>query len=218
MKKKLLSLVLAGAMVASTSVSAFAAGTTVIEKPDTEEPKQEIQITGEVYSEDNAAPSGTFNVTVPTAAAFTVDSSGNLLVAEKMTIRNDGRKGIDVYADKFVDSTKSQGEGITVVEEQDIKSKNRAHVSLKLTGGLDTAYFKTEDTTQSGNNGVYKDNTLLDKATDGVKLVNIQSGEQKDLTLSGTAGSTNAELSDEVKQKGTTDTFTLTLKIKKSEN
>lgn len=218
MKKKLLSLVLAGAMVASTSVSAFAAGTNVIDKPDTEEPKQEIQITGEIYSESNTAPSGTFNVTVPTAAAFTVDSQGNLLVADKMTIRNDGRKGIDVYADKFVDTTKSEGEGITVVEDRDIKTKNRAHVSLRLNGGGDTAYFKTEDTTQAGLNGIYTDSTLQTKATNGVKLVNIQSGEQKDLTLSGTAGSSNDGLSDDVKQKGTTDTFTLTLKIRKSEN
>lgn len=210
MKKKLLSLVLAGAMVASTSVSAFAEKT--ITKPDTQEPTTDIEITGEVYSDENKAPAGTFKVTVPTATSFTVKSDGTFVAPDAMTIVNNGTQDIDVYADKFVDTT--IGDGITVDGEGVVKTKDRTHVSLRLTGYLGTAYLKTEDTEDQGKNGIYKNKELRDNATDGVKLVNIQSGQRGELKLNGTAG-TN-QVNPTVQKSGTTDSFTLTLKIKKA--
>lgn len=212
MKKKLLSLVLAGAMVASTSVSAFAEKT--ITKPDTEEPTTDIEITGEVYSDENKAPAGTFKVTVPTATSFTVKSDGTFVAPDAMTIVNNGTQDIDVYADKFVDTT--IGDGITVDGEGVVKTKDRTHVSLRLTGYLGTAYLKTEDTEAQGKNGIYKNKELRDSATDGVKLVNIQSGQRGELKLNGTAGTNQENLNPTVQKNGTTDSFTLTLKIKKA--
>ena len=75
MKKKLLSLVLAGAMVASTSVSAFA---DIVTAPDTTEPTTEVEITGKILNQSGEEPAGTFKVTIPTAVAFTVNQNGSL--------------------------------------------------------------------------------------------------------------------------------------------
>ena len=212
MKKKLLSLVLAGAMVASTSVSAFAE--TTITKPDTQEPTTNIEITGEVYSDGDKAPAGTFKVTVPTATSFTVKADGTFVAPDAMTIVNNGTQDIDVYADKFVDTTIK--DGITVDAEETVKAKNRTYVSLKLTGYLGTAYLKTENTEVEGKNGIYKNKELVERATDGVRLVNIQSGQRGELKLNGTAGVNQGDLNQTVKESGTTDSFTLTLKIKKA--
>lgn len=215
MKKKLLSLVLAGAMVASTSVSAFAE--TTITKPDTQEPTADIEITGEVYSDENKAPAGTFKVTVPTATSFTVKEDGTFIGPEAIVIRNNGPQNIDVFADSFVDSTKGEGNRITVMGEETVKDKDRRFVSLRISG-LNTAYLKTEDEGTS-KNGIYKDKDLAQNATGGVELINIASGKEGSLRLEGTAGKgDNTNLPDPVKQSGLTDKFTLTLKIKKSVN
>lgn len=214
MKKKLLSLVLAGAMVASTSVSAFAE---TITNPDTESPKTNIEITGEVNSDSDIAPVGTFNVTVPTATAFTVRKDGTFVAPQAIVISNNGPQNIDVFADSFVDSTKGEENGITVMGEEAVKAKDRRFVSLKISG-LNTAYLKTEDE-GSLTNGIYKDKGLSQNASEGVKLINIASGKEGSLRLEGTAGKVeNQDLPDSVKKNGLTDKFTLTLKIKKSVN
>lgn len=211
MKKKLLSLVLAGAMVASTSVSAFAESVTTITKPDTEEPTVNVKVTGEVLNEGGVRPNGNFNVTVPTAASFTV-SKKNGVISVPIKVQNNGMQNIDVYAQEFVDSTKKAGEGITVVNKDGIDSENRTYVTLKLIGGEDTAYLKTESNGGTGK-GVYTDSELGSAAgEEGIKIAHIQGENSEDLTLSGESGKTGTV------PEGVRDTFTLTLKIKKSDN
>ena len=207
MKKKLLSLVLAGAMVASTSVSAFA--DTTIKDSDKTEPTTEVTITGQVLDKNGVAPAGTFNVTVPTAASFTVGTDSSVTTAD-INIVNNGEQNIDVYATQFVDTSKDDGDGITVVKESEVKAKNRKYVSLQLTGSLDTAYLKTETT---GNaSGIYEDRALNTASTDGIKLVNVQSKRSGSLTLSGKAGELEEDINEAI-----SNNFTLTLKIKKSD-
>lgn len=208
MKKKLLSLVLAGAMVASTSVSAFAESVTTITKPDTEEPTVNVKVTGEVLNEGGVRPNGNFNVTVPTAASFTV-SKENGVISVPIKVQNNGTQDIDVYAQEFVDSTKKAGEGITVVDKAGIASQNRTYVTLKLIGGVDTAYLKTESNGGSGK-GVYTESGVQ-ADSEGIKIAHIQREDSEDLTLSGESGKTG-EVSE-----GVRDTFTLTLKIKKAQ-
>ena len=211
MKKKLLSLVLAGAMVASTSVSAFAESVTTIIRPDTEEPTVNVKVTGEVLDDGGERPNGNFNVTVPTAASFTV-SQENGVISVPIKVQNNGMQDIDVYAQEFVDSTKTAGDGITVVDKAGIGSENRTYVTLKLIGGEDTAYLKTESNGGTGK-GVYTDSGLQSAASsDGIKIAHIQRENSEDLTLSGESGKTGAV------SEGVRDTFTLTLKIKKSDN
>lgn len=211
MKKKLLSLVLAGAMVASTSVSAFAQNKN-IQNVDTEEPTTEVTITGQVLGENGEKPAANFNVTVPTSAAFTVSKSSSVL-SVPIEIQNNGTQDIDVYADKFVDATTAEGQGITVVKESEVKSHDRTYVSLRLQGDINTAYLKTETDT-STKSGIYKKATLDDAdivGTDGLKLTNIQKSQTKSLNLVGTVGDTGTAVTNAV-----SNDFTLTLRIKKS--
>lgn len=211
MKKKLLSLVLAGAMVASTSVSAFAQNKN-IQNVDTEEPTTEVTITGQVLGENGEKPAANFNVTVPTTAAFTVSKSSSVL-SVPIEIQNNGTQDIDVYADKFVDATTGEGQGITVVKESDVKNHDRTYVSLRLQGDENTAYLKTETDTNT-KSGIYN-KAALDAGDivgkEGLKLTNIKKSQTKSLKLVGTVGNTDTEIANAV-----SNDFTLTLRIKKS--
>ena len=102
MKKKLLSLVLAGAMVATTSVSAFASPNVTAQ--DNTEPTTNVQITGNVLNNSGDEPIGTFKVTVPTATSFTVNENGKFIAPSAITIQNGGDQNIDVFADSFIDT------------------------------------------------------------------------------------------------------------------
>lgn len=205
MKKKLLSLVLAGAMVASTSVSAFA--DTTINKPDTEAPTTDITVTGEVTSDSGVKPAGKFNVTIPTAASFAVSQSSSV-ISVPITIENRGVQDIKVYAEKFADVTVNSG--ITVKKTSEIKTLDRTNISLSLQGKSGIVYLKSEDNNNT-KNGLYSNTDLTSEATteESKLLTTISRGQTESLTLSGSAGS--AETTN-----AATDDFTLTLKIKKA--
>lgn len=217
MKKKLLSLVLAGAMVATTSVSAFA--TPNVTGSDNIDGNAEIGITGEIMNDAGEKPAGRFNVTVPTATSFTVDKEGHFIAPERISIQNDGLQDIDVYADKFVDTKPT--EGIKVVAESELKSKNRTYISLSVTGKSNAVYLKSEDTNSGTNKGIYTTSALTSPASaEQLKLTSISAGQSGYLTLDGKAGEKNkatgdTEESNQVKE-GVSNSFTLTLKIKKA--
>lgn len=214
MKKKLLSLVLAGAMVASTSVSAFAATPGHINGSDAQEHSTEVKITGQVLNDKGDLPAGTFNVTVPTTASFTVRADGGVITVP-ITIQNKGTQNIDVYAEKFVDNTPLEGQEITVTEQSSLTSKNRSHVSLNIEGIDRVLYLKSENIEQ-GKNGIYTNSDLTNSATDAdsLKLTTIAAGNDGDITLKGTAGTSSS--TNQIAQS-ISNSFTLTLKIKKSE-
>lgn len=209
MKKKLLSLVLAGAMVASTSVSAFADVTTNIMGPDNTDGQADVKITGTVLNDKGDQPTGTFNVTIPTSASFTVKQDKSV-ISVPITITNNGAQNIDVYADKFIDVTKNSG--ITVIKETSLGESDRTKVSLTLQGRDGLVHLKSEEDNNT-NNGIYKDDDLEDPATtdDDSRLTTIAKGTSQQLTLQGNAGVQNPANS-------TSDNFTLRLKIKKSAN
>ena len=213
MKKKFLSLMMAAAVVATTSVSAFAEPN--VTGSDNKDATTNVTVTGNVLNDSGKAPVGNFQVTVPTTAAFTVDESGNFTTAGKITIKNDGTQNIDVYAEKFVDTTYNQGEGITVDKESVIKDKDRTFVNLSIGGELGTAYLKSEDTSGT-NKGIYEESTLDTPSTNGILLLNVQSGKSGDLNLKGGAGKGTLTADSPVRQNGAINNFTLTLKIKKS--
>lgn len=214
MKKKLLSLVLAGAMVASTSVSAFAEAN--VTTPDNKDGSANVKITGVVENNSGERPAGTFQVTVPTTASFTVDQNGRFMAADQMTIKNEGPQTIAVYADKFVDSTKTVGEGITAVKESLLEGNNRTYVTLNVYGSDGGVYLKTEDTSVSSNTGLYTDNTLATKAeNEALKLTTVQPGGSEHLTLAGKAGKLTSSQDGGSVATAVSNDFTLTLKIKK---
>lgn len=210
MKKKLLSLVLAGAMVASTSVSAFAQDK-LIQDVDTAEPTTNITIMGQVLNESNEAPEGRFHVTVPTTTSFTVNKEKQL-VSPNITITNGGTQKVDVYAHEFADSTATPDENISVLGENALQDKDRTNVSLNIHGNRGTAYLGSN----SGNNknGIYSDKDLsrnVQKNT-GVLLSTIQSNDSDNLVLDGKVG----QKSDATIGTAVSDNFTLVLKIKKN--
>ena len=207
MKKKLLSLVLAGAMVASTSVSAFAAETTVT-STNGKDIDHKIEVTGNVAktSDDSVLP-GTISVTVPTTANFTVNKDGKLS-GSTITVTNTGTEKVEVYANKFTDPTSAEGSGITVkntLAASDTKDKIR----LYLSGQDGNAYFGS-----GVNRGIYQSDTSTDGITndnDGIKLASLANGEKVNLELKGEGAKGGTDLADPIQEK-----FTLQLKIKKS--
>lgn len=228
MKKKFLSLMMAAAMVATTSVSAFAEGNEVTMPPsanvtssDEQGTTADVTINGNIQDDKgNDAPS-TFKVTVPTAASFTVNKAGSL-VGPKLTVKNEGKQEVQVYAQSF-----SAGKGdIKVISEDAIKQDakkgtsdlDRSSVSLKLIGDSgNTAYLGTAT---NGKSGVYSQPELNDEQTDdeqnsvdGILLTTLASGSEErpstqTIRMEGTAGKNPVS-------KAVSDTFTLTLKIKK---
>lgn len=208
MKKKLLSLVLAGAMVASTSVSAFANDRKVTFQ-ENETGEADITITGEVADNTGQTVPGTLSVTVPTNANFAVTKDGNF-TAPTINITNNSNKAIDVFAYEFIDIG-GPDEGIKILEKGEASSRDRKDISLNISGGAGIAYFKSEDS-GSSKKGVYKDPELGTAADgDGIKIAEIAgNGTSRELTLGGVAGKLNP-------QNAASNEFTLKLKIKKTQ-
>lgn len=211
MKKKLLSLVLAGAMVASTSVSAFAADTVTTGDIRIEEGQDskdvEIGITGNVLDNKGNTKPGSISVTVPTAVTFTVANDGTLTSPE-MTITNNSTEKISVVAKAFEDANGDQN--INIVKQEAFNSgKNsveRGKVWLKLTGGSKYLAFTSEDT------GKMYDNNYAGELSedDNYEICKISENGSRVLKLDGEGGTSGAVGSEAVRDK-----FTLILKIKR---
>ena len=204
MKKKFLSLMMAAAVVATTSVSAFAANTDANVTRDGEE--VDVTITGVVNDEQNNPPEGTISVTIPTALAFTVDNQGNFK-GTSLDVVNNGTQKVDVYAYKFVDGTGVRDiEVAKSVEDSDKISK----VVLRLSGNAGEAGF----TSDNASNGVYDvSNSDAPVEDNGVKIASVGTlGGQNEvkLQLKGISGkyATGA--------KAVKEEFTLKLKVKKA--
>lgn len=222
MKKKLLSLVLAGAMVASTSVSAFAADISQTPSEATG-PKEysvtstdtnaEINIEGRIANGTNVLPPSTISVSVPTAASFTVDNKGNL-IGSTITITSQGTEEVEVLAYKFNDSTND--EGIKVISSSNFATENadssadRKKVTLSLRGEKAVSLI-TDTATNNGKNGIYKYNTTEEAVQDDDKKVGtVTSSKPLKLNLEGNGITNGTALAQPI-----SDNFTLTLKLKK---
>lgn len=208
MKKKILSLVLAGAMVASTSVSAFAAETTISSYEEGAN-KANVTISGSVDDDEGKQPSGTISVTVPTALKFQVDNNGNFTGSE-ITITNKGLDKVDIFAHEFKDDTPTTG--IVVRTQSDLQSDSdakRSNVALWIQGtNGERAYFKSE--TAGGTNGIYNESGTNESK--GIKVSSIDGSGNAVLTLKGIAGQQG--LGSDV--AAINENFTLKLKVVKS--
>ena len=204
MKKKFLSLMMAAAVVATTSVSAFASSNATTVSADGEE--VDVTITGSVNDELNNPPQGTISVTIPTALAFTVDNTGSFK-GTSLDVVNNGTQKVDVYAYKFVDGT-----GVRDIEvaKSVTDSDKISKVVLSLSGNAGEAGF----TSDNASNGVYNVNSDATVDSNGVKIASVGTslGGQNEvkLQLKGTSGklATGA--------KAVKEEFTLKLKVKKA--
>lgn len=153
MKKKLLSLVLAGAMVASTSVSAFADTTDKTVTVGSGETKHKVTVTGNVTDGQNAIVPGTISVTIPTAVSFKVNSQGEIDSAI-INITSDSQESVDVIAYKFIDP--SENSKITVVpaskleENKELSTDDNRFISLSIKGGDKDVELKSANGTTTG--------------------------------------------------------------------
>ena len=205
MKKKFLSLMMAAAVVATTSVSAFA------EEVRTNEGSVNVTITGSVNGQNDTPPEGTISVTIPTALAFTVNNNGEVK-GTNLDIKNNGTQDVDIYAYKFIDENGQKG--INVVK--DIPNRGEAktnNVILKLTGNEGAVGFvSTENENESGIYDARKTSSDVSTSTDEVKIASLSKlgGQNTDtIKLTGTAGQNKAELT------ALTEGFTVKLKVKK---
>lgn len=207
MKKKFLSLMMAAAVVATTSVSAFAEDTIINNDGDT----AEVTISGAVNGADDTTPSGSLNVTVPTALSFAVKNNGTVQGTE-IKVVNNGVQAINVYAYEFADTTVT--DKITVYNKAEgLSGKKKSDVILNLKGNRGTAYFKSEEI-NGDKKGVYQADGQK-PGTDGLLISNILNGKSDSLRLAGEAGEGTLEATDA--KDGISDTFTLRLKIKKAQ-
>lgn len=219
MKKKLLSLVLAGAMVASTSVSAFAATTdkeyTIGEKGQ----EHQVTITGDVANGSNETVPGTITVTVPTTMKFMVSSTGELQ-GGNITVVNRSTDKVEVVAQKFTDTT-SDGK-IVVVKDSELNDKIRdgesdttkRYVSLRLTGNGKSVNLVSK-TTDSPSGFVNETGNPVTAGTE-TSLGNAWENNDLVLKLEGRAKSTESGKNYAPPTDAMNDQFNLVLKIQKA--
>lgn len=205
MKKKFLSLMMAAAVVATTSVSAFASEN--YSWSDKTDKDVNIDITGDVTSSTGQVIGGTLSVSVPTTTTFTVAQDGKV-TAPEINVQNRGTEAVDVYAYKFADQTPNDDSTITVVGENDL-TESTTKLSLKLDGSNGKVYLKSI----ASGSGLFTDpNCQTGAPSEGVKLVSVEGNREKAITLTGKTKE-GATAPSEAKQ----DKFVLTLKIKKAQ-
>lgn len=214
MKKKLLSLVLAGAMVASTSVSAFADSDKSI-SVGVGEKEHTVKVTGNVTDNANTVVPGTINVSIPTAVAFTVNSQGNVDSAN-INITSDSDEGIEVIAYKFIDP--SENSKITVVSKNDLESKKseisdtNRFVSLSITGGTKEVVLKS---TNGSKTGIFKENGTEEYELDAKPVIGtVSRGNDLNLTIEGKAAKQDSGYA--APASAIRDDFQLILKLKRT--
>ena len=177
---------------------------------DNQEQTQDVKITGNIMDDKGNMPVANFKVTVPTAANFTVNQSGNV-VGPTLTVKNEGPQAIKVLAQGFENTGKRT---IQVLSAQEISNRSseldRSNISLKLVGENGQVAHLAAGNGKSGVSS-HED---LSTTNEEVELANLTAGEggatQATIALRGIAGQKTGV------QTALSDTFKLTLKIKKA--
>lgn len=194
MKKKLLSLLMAGAVVAGTTMPAYAQ---TYQANDSQTINASVTVTGMVDNAQGIAPSGKIQVEVPTALSFTVDNQGRL-TAGNFTISNKSQSSIDVKVGSFQE-TKLAGStdpGITLHDNiTNFKTLDRSNVVLVLRHG--------------------STDVILQHGMSETPLVTIAGGKSENVQVLGTAGTATAGTNQDVDKAGASETFDLVFKISK---
>lgn len=205
MKKKFLSLMMAAAVVATTSVSAFA-DTKDYEVSKVKEADAKVTITGDIADQGGHFAPSTISVTVPTAANFSVDRSGNT-VSPKLQITSRGEEPVSVIANGFYDTTREGS--INVVGESELENDTVGNkVALKLIGETGSVALKST----GGKNGLFKSDGSVAATEDDTMLGTVTKSDPVNLTLEVKVNTTGRT----VPANPLKDQFTLKLKLKKA--
>lgn len=210
MKKKFLSLMMAAAVVATTSVSAFAETKQQVEILDTVGKETEVTVKGSITDEGGNLPANTISVTVPTSAQFTVNQQGKVLAPE-IEITSDNEEAVKVTAYKFSDPTGA--EKINIVGAKSALDSNndtetKKGVYLTLVGKTGSVILKSTDSSKSGLMKI--DGSAEYELEDNPELGNVSKGNPLKLNLVGETSSNY-----DAPTAAISENFTLTLKIKK---
>lgn len=217
MKKKFLSLMMAAAVVASTSVSAFAEDKTYTITEVGQD--HQVTITGDVQNAKGEVVAGTISVTVPTAMAFTINKDGTV-DGGRIEVVNKSKEQVEVVAKQFTDTTPDSK--IVIVKESVLNEKirdnsdtSKRYMSLTLTGngksvGLvsDTSDSQTGFINENENEITKGKNPSLGNAWESNNLTLELTGRA---TRDDEAVSTYAPPSTAIQDK-----FNLVLKIQKT--
>ena len=207
MKKKFLSLMMAAAMISTTSVSAFAStqNTQDIIGPAGVEKQAQVTVEGKVADDKGQLPVGTYNVTIPSKVAFSVGQDGTFTGVD-LPITNNGDNAIKIKVANFVD-TDGNDTGIKLITQEDLNlksvksTKKRNEINLTLQGNIKKVFL--------GHNEV------LDKiggtSVKEEEMAEVAARETQNLHLSGSAG--EGIIGEGV--SAITNEFTLTFKISK---
>lgn len=192
MKKKLLSLLMAAAVVAGVGVPAHAQ---IYEANESDTIDANVTVTGTVRNQDGVAPGGKLMVEVPTTLSFTVDQNGSFTVPT-YTIKNRSSVGVQVAVGSFKETVPNGG--ITLHDnESALATKDRSHIVLTL----------------RGNAGDVK---LVEGVAGGTVISEINPSDSDNIVLTGKAGSTASSPGTGVDANGATEDFNLVFKIKKN--
>ena len=206
MKKKFLSLMMAAAVVATTSVSAFAStqNTQNITGPVDAPTDAEVTVEGKIANDDGALPVGTYNVTIPSKVVFSVEGDGTFNGVD-LPIVNNGDDAISIKVANFVDPDNDRGIKLNVTDDlslPDVKSnKQRNEINLTLEGDVKQVFL---------GNGSVKDGIGGGDATTQ-EMATVKPKKTQTLKLSGHAGTRNLGTG----VAAITNNFTLTFKISK---
>lgn len=213
MKKKLLSLVLAGAMVASTSVSAFATENTEV-TIDPNGTQHKIEMKGIVEDADGNIPSGTITVTVPTAVSFTINQNGDIDAGDiEIVNRNSEKEKVKVVVKQFND--RNPASGIVLVKDDQLESaengNGKVHATLKLAGDKDSVQLISDKGTSE--TGLLTKNGTAIGSGDDTSLGEAWSGNKLTLSL---IGKTKSDYEAPEAGNSIKNDFSLLLKIQKA--
>ena len=222
MKKKLLSLVLAGAMVASTSVSAFAetVDTETYNIDSTKPQNHKVTVTGDIANKQNETLPGTITVTIPTAMAFTVDKTG-AVTGGKIEVVNRSNEGVKVIAEEFNDTTPDNK--IVLVKKSELDEKieapedGKTYMTLDLIGNTNTVGLVSSKGTSGTGFVKNSDESAITAAGEDTTLGTAVNGINLELKLEGNAKHSNSsEHAYSAPTTAVNDTFNLILKIQKT--
>ena len=212
MKKKFLSLMMAAAVVATTSVSAFASTQNITEPTQNitgpvDAPKDaEVTVEGKIADDKGTLPVGTYDVTIPSKVVFSVERDGTFNGVD-LPIVNNGDDTISVKVADFVDPDGDRGIKLNVTEDLSVPSvkstKQRNEINLTLQGDVKQVFL---------GNGLVKD-AISGGDAKTQEMATVKPKQTQTLKLSGHAGSTR--LGEGV--AAITNDFTLTFKISKKQ-
>lgn len=213
MKKKFLALALALAVMAPTT-SAFAADIThTVEGNATETLGADVTISGSIKNGNGIAPAGKIEVEMPTKATFAVDQEGNFK-GSGFTVTNRSSVPVELSVASFSESIPSGGITIdkTITDKTDGNGKKPEEKNISEVGRNTVRLYL--DATSGGKRNGFD----LDKLVTNQKLVDIAKGDTAKVQVLGIAGTKTEGESENLKNNGESEDFTISFKIKKADD